>query len=565
MLIGIDLGTTNSLAACFRNGKAEIIPNRLGSHLTPSVVSVTPGGTVFVGETAKERAVLHPLESASVFKRSMGTDREYELGGRKLRAEELSSLVLRSLKEDAESFLGEEVTEAIVSVPAYFNDMQRKATKRAGELAGLKVSRIINEPTAAAVAYGMAEQEDARYLVFDLGGGTFDVSILELFGSIMEVHAIAGDNFLGGEDFTTLILNLFLERTGIDRDQLDLSTMGQLRKAAEKCKCAFSEGDEACMCCTVGNRPYIMHLTLGEYEQACEPLLQKLRRPIERSLRDANVTLDDIDQIVLVGGATKLPVVRRFVRKLFNRAPCVRINPDEAVALGAALQCGMKARDKEIKEVVLTDVCPFTLGTEVLVDNGVFEEDGHYLPIIERNTVIPVSRTQTVYTAQDNQTRVNVKVLQGESRVAQNNLLLGEISIAVPPGPKGRESIDITYTYDVNSLLEVDVLVRSTGKRRKLLIQSGVNKLSDEEATARMEQLQYLKQNPREEEANRLILLRGERLYEEATSDQRIAIDRAMMDFERALKKQDRIEIEKARKRLSEFLSEAERNLGMLE
>lgn len=565
MLIGIDLGTTNSLAACFRNGKAEIIPNRLGSHLTPSVVSVTPGGTVFVGETAKERAVLHPLESASVFKRSMGTDREYELGGRKLRAEELSSLILRSLKEDAESFLGEEVTEAIVSVPAYFNDMQRKATKRAGELAGLKVSRIINEPTAAAIAYGMAEQEDARYLVFDLGGGTFDVSILELFGSIMEVHAIAGDNFLGGEDFTTLILNLFLERTGIDRDQLDLSTMGQLRKAAEKCKCAFSEGDEACMCCTVGNRPYIMHLTLGEYEQACEPLLQKLRRPIERSLRDANVTLDDIDQIVLVGGATKLPVVRRFVRKLFNRAPCVRINPDEAVALGAALQCGMKARDKEIKEVVLTDVCPFTLGTEVLVDNGVFEEDGHYLPIIERNTVIPVSRTQTVYTAQDNQTRVNVKVLQGESRVAQNNLLLGEISIAVPPGPKGRESIDITYTYDVNSLLEVDVLVRSTGKRRKLLIQSGVNKLSDEEATARMEQLQYLKQNPREEEANRLILLRGERLYEEATSDQRIAIDRAMMDFERALKKQDRIEIEKARKRLSEFLSEAERNLGMLE
>ena len=565
MLIGIDLGTTNSLAACFRNGKAEIIPNRLGSHLTPSVVSVTPGGTVFVGETAKERAVLHPLESASVFKRSMGTDREYELGGRKLRAEELSSLVLRSLKEDAESFLGEEVTEAIVSVPAYFNDMQRKATKRAGELAGLKVSRIINEPTAAAIAYGMAEQEDARYLVFDLGGGTFDVSILELFGSIMEVHAIAGDNFLGGEDFTTLLLNLFLERTGIDRDQLDLSTMGQLRKAAEKCKCAFSEGDEACMCCTVGNRPYIMHLTLGEYEQACEPLLQKLRRPIERSLRDANVTLDDIDQIVLVGGATKLPVVRRFVRKLFNRAPCVRINPDEAVALGAALQCGMKARDKEIKEVVLTDVCPFTLGTEVLVDNGVFEEDGHYLPIIERNTVIPVSRTQTVYTAQDNQTRVNVKVLQGESRVAQNNLLLGEISIAVPPGPKGRESIDITYTYDVNSLLEVDVLVRSTGKRRKLLIQSGVNKLSDEEATARMEQLQYLKQNPREEEANRLILLRGERLYEEATSDQRIAIDRAMMDFERALKKQDRIEIEKARKRLSEFLSEAERNLVMLE
>lgn len=317
------------------------------------------------------------------------------------------------------------------------------------------------------------------------------------------------------------------------------------------------------MCCTVGNMPYIMHLTLSEYEQACQPLLLRLRKPIERSLRDANVTLNDIDQIVLVGGATRSPVVRRFVRKLFNREPNVSINPDEAVALGAALQCGMKARDKEIKEVVLTDVCPFTLGTEVLVDNGAFEEAGHYLPIIERNTVIPVSRTQTVYTAHDNQTKVVVKILQGESRIAQNNLLLGELSIAVPSGPKGKESIDITYTYDVNALLEVDVLVRSTGKRRKLLIQGGTSKLTEEEAESRMEQLQYLKQNPRDEEANRLILLRGERLYEESISEQRMAIDRAMMEFDQALKKQDRTEIEKARKKLDAFLNDIEIQYGM--
>lgn len=562
MLIGIDLGTTNSLVACFRNGKAEIIPNRLGKHLTPSVISVTPSGTVYVGETAKERAIVHPLESASVFKRSMGTEKGYALGGRILQAEELSSLVLRSLKEDAEAYLGEEVTEAIISVPAYFNDLQRKATKRAGELAGLKVSRIINEPTAAAIAYGMTEQTDARYLVFDLGGGTFDVSVLELYGPIMEVHAIAGDNFLGGEDFTTVIVNLFLEKTGISRDLLDLKTAGEIRKAAESCKCAFSKGDEALMCCTVGNVPYIMHLTLSEYEQACEPLLQRLRKPIERSLRDANVSLEDIDQIVLIGGATRSPVVRRFVMKLFNRVPNVSINPDEAVALGAALQCGMKARDKEIKEVVLTDVCPFTLGTEVMVDNGAFEEAGHYLPIIERNTVIPVSRTQTVYTAHDNQTKVVVKILQGESRIAQNNLLLGELSIAVPAGPKGKEAIDITYTYDVNSLLEVDVVVRSTGKRRKLLIQGDSNKLTEEEAEARMEQLQYLKLNPRDEEANRLILLRGERLYEESISEQRMAIDRALMEFDRALKKQDRTEIEKARKKLEAYLSDIESSMS---
>lgn len=560
MLIGIDLGTTNSLVACFRNGCAEIIPNRLGEHLTPSVVSVDSKGTVYVGRSAKERAMLYPLESASVFKRSMGTDREYVLGDWKLRAEELSSLVLRSLKEDAESYLGEPVKDAIISVPAYFNDLQRKATKRAGELAGLNVVRIINEPTAAAIAHGMTEQEDSRYLVFDLGGGTFDVSILELYGSIMEVHAIAGDNFIGGEDFTDLLYDLFLEGAGIAPETLDIRTRSDVRKAAESCKCAFSHSNEIVMCCTIDGKMQVMKLSLEEYERACAPLLDRLRRPIERSLRDAGVSLNEIDQIVLVGGATRLPVVRRFVAKLFNRVPSLRINPDEAVAIGAALQCGMKARDKEIQEVVLTDVCPFTLGTEVMVDNGMFEEPGHYLPIIERNTVIPVSRTQTVYTAHDNQTRVNVKILQGESRMAQNNLLLGELSVPVPAGPKGKEAVDITYTYDVNALLEVEVFVHSSKIRRKILIQGHKSRLSQEEAEKRMRELQYLKQNPRDEEPNRLVLLRGERLYEESVAETRMAIDRAVMEFERALKKQDRIEIERARNKLEKFLNDIEYN-----
>lgn len=265
MLIGIDLGTTNSLVACFRNGKAEIIPNRLGENLTPSVVSVDSKGTVFVGRAAKERAMLHPLESASVFKRSMGTDREYVLGDWKLRAEELSSLILRSLKEDAESYLGEAVTDAIISVPAYFNDLQRKATKRAGELAGLNVVRIINEPTAAAIAHGMTEQNDVRYLVFDLGGGTFDVSILELYNPIMEVHAIAGDNFIGGEDFTDVLYNLFLESAGIKPESLDLKTHCEIRKTAEKCKCDFSHQDEILMCCPVGGKIHILSLIYHEH------------------------------------------------------------------------------------------------------------------------------------------------------------------------------------------------------------------------------------------------------------------------------------------------------------
>jgi len=559
MIIGIDLGTTNSLAAVFRNGQAELIPNRLGKYLTPSVVSVDADSTVYVGETAKERSMLYPLQSAKVFKRSMGTDREYRLSGKTFRAEELSALVLRSLKEDAESYLGEEVTEAIVSVPAYFNDHQRKATKRAGELAGLNVSRIINEPTAAAIACGMgAEEEDARYLVFDLGGGTFDVSILELYGSIMEVHAIAGDNFIGGEDFTDLICAMYLQKAAVAPESLDIRSMSEVIKAAEEAKCAFEKQNEVSINCELGGQPFEMKLSLAEYEKACAPLLEKLRKPIERSLRDAGVSLSEIDKIVLVGGATRLPVVRRFVAKLFGRIPAMEVDPDKAVALGAALQCGMKARDREIKEVVLTDVCPFTLGTEVMSDNGLFEESGHYLPIIERNTVIPVSRTQTVYTAHDNQKRVNVKVLQGESRMAYNNLLLGEVSVPVPPGPKGKEAVNITYTYDVNSLLEVEIHVVSTGVRRKVIIQNEQNRISDEEAAERMEKLSYLKQSPREEESNRLQLLRGERLYEEVSGSLRIQIDRAIMEFEKVLAGQDRTEIERARKKLTKLLDEIE-------
>lgn len=564
MLIGIDLGTTNSLAACFLEWQSRIIPNRLGENLTPSVVSVDAEGNVYVGKTAKERGALHPLETASVFKRSMGTDKEYRLGNRTFRAEELSSLVLRSLKEDAESYLGQEITEAIISVPAYFNDMQRKATKRAGELAGLNVSRIINEPTAAAIAYGMGgDRENARYLVFDLGGGTFDVSILELYGPVMEVHAIAGDNFIGGEDFTMLLHAMFLRKAGIAPETLDLKTSNDVYQAAESAKCAFSRADSVTMRCTVGGQELEMELTLAEYEAACAPLLEKLRRPIERSLRDAKVRLDEIDRIVMVGGATRLPVVRRFVTKLFRQFPVLGVDPDEAIAIGAALQCAMKERNREIREVVLTDVCPFTLGTEVSVHNGAFEESGHYLPIIERNTVIPVSRTQTVYTAHDNQTRVNVKILQGESRLSSNNLLLGELSVPVPAAPRGEQSLDITYTYDVNSLLEVEVKVHSTGLRRKVIIQNEQNRISDEEAAARFERLQYLKQHPRDEEPNRLQLLRAERLYEESAVQLRGAIDLAVMEFERALSRQDRLEIERARKKFTKILDEIE--YGMTE
>ena len=579
MLVGIDLGTTNSLVACFRDGKAEIIPNRLGKLLTPSVVAIDENGMILVGETARAYGLLHPLSVASVFKRSMGTDREFELDGIRFNAEELSRFVLRSLKEDAEVYLGEPVDEAIISVPAYFNDLQRKATKRAGELAGLNVSRIINEPTAAAIAHGVGNVEGAELvegacvapaggsdlgeetcIVFDLGGGTFDVSILEFFACIMEVHAIAGDNFVGGEDFTDLLVTMFLARVGLARTLLDARTLAEITKAAEDAKCGFCESDTVTMTCTVNGTAYAEDFTMTEYENACAPLLERLRRPIERSLRDAEVRLDDIDRVILVGGATRLPVVRRFVEKVFNRKVESLVDPDTAVALGAALQCGMKLRDAEISEVVLTDVCPFTLGTEVVTGNGNFEEAGHYLPIIERNTVIPVSRRHRVSTANDNQSQVTVKILQGESRMAANNLLLGQITCPVPVGPKGAEAIDIVFTYDVNSLLEVEVHIVSTGEVHKMIVQNEESKISDEEAAKRFERLAYLKQNPREEEPNRLQLLRGERLYEEATGDKRELIDAAMMEFDRALSRQDFYEIEVARERLKKFLDELEGN-----
>lgn len=559
MIIGIDLGTTNSLAAVFMDGEVKMIPNRLGEYLTPSVVSIDDDGNVLVGKTAKEYAYLHPLRSASVFKRSMGTEREYTLGTQKFKAEELSSLVLRSLKEDAESFLGQKVDEAIVSVPAYFNDFQRKATKEAGELAGLKVSRIINEPTAAAIAHGVGRDgKDEKCLVFDLGGGTFDVSILEFFDNVMEVHAVAGDNFLGGEDFTHLLAVDILEKNAIAPESLDIKSMSDVIKAAEEAKCKFSESNKVAMSVIINGEQLTKEYTLEDYEALCQPLLERLRKPIERSIRDANIKIDDIDRIILVGGATRLPIVRNFVVKLFKRFLGALVDPDMAVAQGAALQCAMKERNEEIKEVVLTDVCPFTLGTEVTVYNGMFDESGHYLPIIERNTVIPVSRRQTVYTAHDNQTRVDVKILQGESRIAGNNVLLGEVSVPVPPGPKGKEAIELVYTYDINSLLEVEVTVLSSGVKRKIIVQNEEHKISEAEAEERLKKLEYLKQNPRDEEANKLQLLRGERLYEESSGDLRERIDRAMMEFERVLEKQDRNEIDKARETLTKFLDKIE-------
>lgn len=558
MIVGIDLGTTNSLVAYYTPDGPRIIPNRLGKHLTPSVVSVDEKGNVYVGETALERMSLYPDTVASAFKRSMGSDREYQLGGKKYRPEELSSLVLRALKEDAEAYLGEKVTEAVISVPAYFDDKRRKATKRAGELAGIKVERMISEPTAAAIAYGLYEKkEDTRFLVFDLGGGTFDVSILELYQNILEVRAVAGDNYLGGEDFTKVLEKMFLNKKGISANALTAKEQVRLYRQAEEAKRRINDADKVEITCLIKEEPETVEITTKEYAEECEDLFSKIREPVKRSLSDAGLSLKDIDEVVLIGGATKLQIFRDFFIRLFHKFPDTSINPDEAVALGAAIQGAMKERKQAVKEMILTDVCSFTLGTEVVMEysDGLME-DGHYCPIIDRNTVIPTSKTKRLYTVRDDQDRVTVRVLQGESRLARNNLYLGELEIKVPKAAKGEEAIDVTYTYDINSLLEVEAKVVSTGETSKLVIKGKDNTMTEDEIAKRMEELSYLKVQLRDQEENKLVLLRAERMYEESLGKQRERLEAGIRLFEDALRSEDKDKVEEARKTLYELMEE---------
>ncbi len=563
MIVGIDLGTTNSLIAYMDNDQVKVIPNKLGDNLTPSVVSVDDDGIVYVGKTARERKQLYPEQTAEVFKRSMGTSKKFTLGAKEFTAEELSSLVLKSLKEDAEVYLGQTIEEAVISVPAYFNDTQRKATKKAGEMAGFKVERIVSEPTAAAIAYGLnLKNADTKFLVFDLGGGTFDVSILELFQNIMEVRAVAGDNYLGGEDFTEVLEQMFFREKEIDQDSLDRKTKNHIRKQAEICKMGFADNKVSTFKCKIGEEVYEYEISLEDYEKSCQILLNKIKKPIERSLKDANIKLSDIEEIILVGGATKLPIVRRFVSRLFGRLPNANINPDEVVVVGAATQAAMKERNEAVKEMILTDVCPFTLGTDVVVTRaGGYKESGHYFPIIERNSVIPVSRTERLYTAGDNQSAIRVKILQGESRYARNNVYLGELEVPVPIGPAGKEAVDVTYTYDVNSILEVEVKVVSTKIQKRVVIKNEETDMSDEEIEERLASLSALKIHPREQEENKLLLLRGDRMYEEATGDVRQIIEAKMTVFESILDKQNKPDIEKARTELKEFLDSIEEDI----
>jgi molecular chaperone HscC len=560
MIVGIDLGTTNSLVGMWKAGKSELIPNALGSFLTPSAVSVDGDGAVLVGLSARERLLSHPRQSAASFKRYMGSHRTFQLGAKTFRAEELSALVLQALKADAEAFLGQPISEAIITVPAYFNDAQRKATKAAGEMAGLKVERLLNEPTAAALAYGLQEGAGERkILVLDLGGGTFDVSILEMFEGVMEVRASAGDNFLGGEDFVDVIVDRFMAEVGVSagippRSQSN-AAHANLRRQAEIAKRALTDHEQHEIELVHDGGATRWSITRADFETASEPLIRRLRAPIERAIRDANLNPDQVTDLVLVGGATRMPVVRRMAARLFQRLPIAQISTDEVVARGAAVQAGLKMRDMALDDVVMTDVAPYSLGVAVAdrrADNAIL--DGLYLPIIERNTAIPASRSKRLRTTFDGQREVTLRIFQGEARMVNDNIEIGHLSVPTPAGPAGKEGINVQFTYDVSGLLEVEVLVESTGQTLRLIIEGNPGILSREEIDTRLAALKVLKIHPRESAENQAVIARAERLYEERLGDERAAIAKFIDDFRILLERQIPSETEQYRIQFSKWL-----------
>ena len=563
-MIGIDLGTTNSLATYIDdNGKIEFVKNEYGNILIPSVVGIDENDDIIVGELAKERRMMNAGETASNFKRRMGTDAKIKVKNRTFDAQMLSSFVLKHLKENAEKQLNEKINRAIISVPAYFNDKQRRDTKMAAELAGLTVERLINEPTAAALSLGSnILNQNLKFIVLDLGGGTFDVTLLETFENIMDVISISGDTMLGGEDFTTKICEIFLKNIKLEITDLSRDERTKLYTKADRAKKLISLKDVEIEL-EIKGKNYKSEITQKDFREAVKPLLVKMKAAIDKALQDGNTDAREIEKVVLVGGAVKLGIIEEFTEKYFhkmrgekiyfssenfienNKLVSIVADPDTVVAYGVGIAVGMKERNKMFKERILTDVCPFTLGTE-LVGNL-------FAPIIPRNTTVPTSKSEYFYTIDDYQDKVNVGIYQGESLNIDDNLFLGNFLIDVPRNIAGKEAINVRFTYDINGILEVEATVVSTGLKKSKLIVNG--DLSEEEKNEKIKMLEEIKIQSENKNKDKLLLERANRIYAEIVNTEiRNHISDYLENYQMVVATGDRIRIQKAKESFLQFL-----------
>ena len=501
-IIGIDLGTTNSCVAVMEGGQPTVIANTEGARTTPSVVAFTKTGERLVGEPAKRQAVTNAARTISSIKREMGTDYKVDIDDKKYSPQEISAMILQKLKADAEGYLGEKVTEAVITVPAYFNDAQRQATKDAGKIAGLDVKRIINEPTAAALAYGLDNEKEQKIMVYDLGGGTFDVSVIEIGDGVIEVLSTAGNNRLGGDDFdqkiTDYMLADFKAKEGVDLST-DKMALQRLREAAEKAKKELSSATTTNInlpfitATAEGPKHFDMNLTRAKFDELTRDLVEKTQEPVRRALSDAGITASELGQVLLVGGSTRIPAVQEEVKRLTGKEPSKSLNPDECVALGASVQGGKLAGDAGAGDILLLDVTPLSLSIETM--------GGVATRLIERNTTIPTKKSQIFSTAADNQTAVDINVVQGERQFARDNKSLGQFRLdGIPPAPRGIPQIEVTFDIDANGIVNVSAKDLGTGREQHITITSGTSLSDDDIDRAVKEAAEYEAQDKKRKE-----------------------------------------------------------------
>ena len=553
-IIGIDLGTTNSLASVYTENGVMVIPNSLGNRLTPSVVGLDDDGNVIVGDVAKERLITHPERTAAEFKRTMGTDKTYKLGEEAFSSQQLSSILLRKIVADAKAYLNEDIDEVVISVPAYFDDKMRTATKQAAEMAGIKCERLINEPSAAALAYLYKHGwKDGTYMVVDFGGGTLDVSIIDSFDSVMEIIAVAGNNHLGGKDINEAIYKHFCLVNNLQESSLTSEEKAIIYRMSETTKIALSTNPIAVMSVCLNDKEYSLSLDNNALIKIAHESFERLFEPIKKALKDSRLKPTDLEAIVLVGGSCKMPTVASYIEKITGVKPCSDIDPDTAISVGAGVYSGIKRKNQQLKDVVMTDICPFSLG----VDCHDVNDDIVMSFIIDRNSMLPCSQIKSYYAIHDNQTEVNFRIYQGESIIPENNIFLGSLSIACPPTNRNAFIATCRMTYDINGILVIDVTNKDGVTVSKTLVGNNV-RLTEKEIETIKARLDNLRFSDDVDEESQLLISRAERVIEETISYERDFLMNALGVFKLTMSKGNTVEKRNAKEGFKNLLDQLE-------